>query len=108
MNQHVNGLNNYGVNIFEECVRMGEVNGAELKAAFWWIIIGRTIRLWWFIYWYMYIYRDSGINRVREKNDGNTIAESVKNYALQANSNREFNKKITEANIKAVGDTDGG
>ncbi len=56
----------------------------------------------------MYIYRDSGINRVREKNDGNTIAESVKNYALQANSNREFNKKITEANIKAVGDTDGG
>ena len=34
MNQHVNSLNNYGVNIFEECVRRGEVNGAELKAAF--------------------------------------------------------------------------
>ena len=47
----------------------------------------------------MNIYRDSGINRVREYNDGNTIAESVKNYALQANNNREFNEKNTEANI---------
>ncbi len=47
----------------------------------------------------MYIYRDSGINRVREYNDGNTIAESVTNYALQANNNREFNEKNTEDNI---------
>ncbi len=38
----------------------------------------------------MYIYRDSGINRVRKYNDGNTMAESVTNYALQANNNREF------------------
>ncbi len=41
------------------------------------------------------IYRDSGINRVREYNDGNTIAQSVKNCTLQVNNNREFNEKNT-------------
>jgi len=39
------------------------------------------------------------IQGLREYNDGNTIAESVKNYALQANNSREFNEKNTEANI---------
>ncbi len=40
----------------------------------------------------MYTYRDSGINRVREFNDSNTMAESVTNYA-------EFNEK-TQRDVK--------